>query len=103
MSDGKRSFAVESAEIKLPADYQGRFESRTPRNAALKAARRLFKMAPKKKEIRFVLRETTLGSKGREFHYVGIKRKLAEPKTIDFAGSESTVTVTHEYNVRVCK
>lgn len=103
----KRSFAIASAEIPLPADYQGRFESKAPRNAGLKAARRLFEIAAEarkfvnKEEIRFSIRETTAGSKGREFHYIGVKHKLEEPKQIK--RGDVTIIVSHEYNVRVCK
>lgn len=102
----KRSFKIESAEIKLPKDYQGRFESKTPGGAALKATRRLFQIASekrktKKQEIRFVLRETTQGSEKTEFHYIGMKRKLDTP--VDFTRGDVTITVTHEYKVKACK
>lgn len=100
MSD-KRSFAIKSAEVKLPSGYEGRFESKTPRNAAVKAARQLFKLNPKKTEVQFVLRESTLGSVEKEFHYTGIKRKLEEPKKIERAGK--TITIEYEYTVRACK
>lgn len=106
MSD-KRSFAISSAEIPLPSNYQGRFESKVPRNAGLKAARRLFEIAgesrkfAKKEEIRFTLRETTAGSNNREFHYIGVKHKLDTPKEIK--RGDVVITVAHEYNVRVCK
>lgn len=101
MSD-KRSFAIASAEVKLPEDYQGRFESKQPRSAGIKAARRLFALSKTKKtEIRFVLKEITMGSEKKEFHYIAIKRKLAEPKTI--TRGDSTITVEYEYTVKACK
>ena len=96
----KRTFAIKSAEFKLPENYQGRFESKTPRGAAVKAARQLFKLAPKKQELRFVLRESTLGSIEKEFHYTGIKRKLEEPKVIERNGKQ--ITIQYEYTVRAC-
>jgi hypothetical protein len=107
MSD-KRNFTIESAEIKLPEDYQGRFESRTPGGAALKAARRLFAIAAKlrgaakkKENIRFVLRETTIGSAKKEYNYIAMKRKLDAP--VDITRGDVTITVTHEYKVKSCK
>ena len=105
MSD-KRSFTIESAEIKLPENYQGRFESKTPGGAALKAARRLFQIASakrksKKEMIRFVLRETTQGSEKKQYQYIGMKRKLDEP--VQISRGDATITVTHEYKVKSCK
>lgn len=105
MSD-KRSFTIESAEIKLPENYQGRFESKTPGGAALKATRRLFQILKdsssksRKTEIRFVLRETTQGSEKREYHYIGMKRKLSTP--LQFPRGDVTITVSHEYKVKSC-
>lgn len=105
MSD-KRSFTIESAEIKLPKDYNGRFESKTPGGAGVKAARRLFeilneKKKSKKSEIRFVLRETTQGSAKREYHYIAIKRVLDTP--LEIARGDRTITITTEYKVKACK
>lgn len=111
MSD-KRTFTIESAEIKLPEDYQGRFESKTPGAAALKACRRIFKINDelqkskskskgKKSEIRFVLRETTQNSAKKEFHYIGIKRTLDTP--IEIRRGDVTITVKYEYKVKACQ
>lgn len=106
----KRSFTIESAEIKLPEDYQGRFESKTPGAAALKACRRIFKIneeqqknkrKSKKSEIRFVLRETTQDSAKKEFHYIGIKRKLDTP--LEIRRGDVTITVNYEYKVKACQ
>jgi hypothetical protein len=103
----KRSFTIESAEIKVPLQYQGRFESKTPSGAAAKATRRLFQFlkednpTSKKSEIRFVLRETTQGSAKKEYHYIGIKRALETPREI--TRGSATITVTHEYKVKACQ
>lgn len=87
-----RYFTIESAEFDLPANYEGRFQGRSPYTAAAKAARRLFRLAPSKKAIRFVLRETTLGSAKKEFTYIGMKQKLDEPRVIKRSdGTETTI------------
>lgn len=97
-----RFFTIESAEISLPEGYSGRFEAKVPRNAGIKAARQLFRVAPpKKKAIRFVLRETTQGSNGREFHYIGMKTVLKDPLVIERNGKQ--ITIRYEYNVKACK
>lgn len=97
-----RFFTIEKAEISLPEDYSGRFEAKIPRNAGIKATRQLFRLAPaNKRAIRFVLRETTQGSSGREYHYVGMKTVLKQPKLIERDGKQ--ITIRFEYNVKTCK
>ena len=97
----KRSFTIDNCEAKISG--QTRFISKTPSAAAAKAARRIFKEVtnPKKDEIRFTLRETTQGSAGKLYRYIGIKRKLAEPKVVSIAGTN--VTYTHTYHVKSCR
>ena len=97
----ERFFTIESAEIKLAEGYQGRFQAKSPYSAGIKAVRQLFRMAPKKKAIRFVLRETTLGSSKKEFHYVGMKEKLDQPRVIVRDGKE--ITINFVYTVKACK
>lgn len=97
----QRFFTIESAEVDLPENYQGRFQAKTPSNAGKKAARQLFRLSPKKKAIRFVLRETTLGSDKKEFHYIGMKEKLDVPNVIERDGKE--ITVKFVYSVKACK
>lgn len=99
MSD--RFFTIESAEIPLPQGYQGRFQAKTPYAAGSKAVRQLFRLSPKKKAIRFVLRETTLGSSKKEFHYVGMKQKLDQPRVIERDGTQ--ITINFVYSVKACK
>lgn len=101
MSSSKRFFTVESSDVKLPEGYDGRFEAKVPRNAGIKATRQLFRLAPKKKAIRFVLRETTQGSEKKEFHYIGMKNKLDTPRVIERGGK--SITITTEYTVKACK
>jgi hypothetical protein len=97
-----RFFTIESAEVKLPEDYHGRFEAKAPLAAGSKAARQLFRFVDgKKKAIRFVLRETTQGSSGKEFHYVGMRTKLNPPRIIERGGKQ--ITIQFEYSVKACK
>lgn len=97
-----RFFTIESAEIDLPENYQGRFQAKTPYAAGSKAVRQLFRVAPKKKKaIRFVLRETTLGSDKKEFHYIGMKQKLDQPRVIERDGKQ--ITINFVYSVKACK
>lgn len=100
MSD-KRSFTVDNCEVKISGST--RFLSKTPSSAAAKAARRIFKEVsnPKKEEVRFTLRETTQGSTGKLYRYIGIKKKLEQPKVVSIAGTN--VTYTHTYHVKSCR
>jgi hypothetical protein len=100
MSDS-RFFTVESAAIPLPSSSHGRYKSKTPEGAGVKAARQLFRLAPKKRVIHFVLRETTRGSPAKEFHYVGTKHKLEKPRVIKRDGIE--IVVKYEYTVHADK
>ena len=100
MSD-TRFFTIESAAIALPAGYHGRFKAKTPESAGVKAARQLFRLAPKKRVIHFVLRETTQGSPKKEFHYVGRKHLLDKHRVIERDGKK--IVVKHEYTVHADK
>jgi hypothetical protein len=99
MSD-KRSFTIEDSEVPVPGST--RFISSSPSGAAAKAARRVFKEIKnaKKTEVRLTLRETTQGSAGKSFRYIGIKEKLDEPKVVAINGS--SITYTHSYKVKSC-
>jgi len=99
MSD-KRSFTIENSEVPVPGST--RFLSSSPGGAAAKAARRVFNevKSAKKSEVRFTLRETTQGSAGKSFRYIGVKEKLNEPKVVSINGS--SITYTHSYKVKSC-
>ena len=96
----KRSFTIEFAEVSLDPIVSSRLESRSPRSAAIKAAHRLLKLNPKKKEIKFAIRETTVGSDKKIFHYIGFRETLDKPKRIERDGQ--VVEYKYQYNVRVC-
>lgn len=93
-----RTFTVEKAAVK--DGEGGRFTGKIPSQAARKAGRALLKLAPKKKQVRFTLRETTQGSEKKEYTYIATKTKLDEPKVIKRGDVE--ITVTHEYLVKAC-
>lgn len=96
----KRSFTIDHAEVPTTDFSNSRFESREPRGAAMKAARRLFDIFPKKKEIKFTIRETTQGSAGRKYTYYGLREKLEKPVVLQLGDRE--VTYEHKYKVRSC-
>lgn len=75
-----------------------RFESRSPRAAAFKAIRRIYSEGTHKKEIRFVIQETTSNSNKKRFTYMGAKFELAQPKVVNIAGKE--VVYKYEFEVR---
>jgi len=98
----ERSFTIEKSEI---GSEGGRFVGKSPYTVAAKAARSLFKAAgaakKKKSEIRFTLRETTAGTGGKEFHYIGVKKSLHTPIKVQRGDTE--ITIKHAYHVKSCK
>ncbi len=95
----ERFFTVDSSEIHVTG---GRFKAKSPYNAAVKAARMLFKeQTGKKTKIRFVLRETTRAGEGKSFEYIGMKSTLAQPKVV--VRGDSEITIRHAYSVKSCK
>jgi hypothetical protein len=90
-----RNFTVEFCEL---LDMGGIFKGRSPGQAARKATRKLFKISPNKKEIKFTLREMTQGSEKKQYKYVGTKKVLDVPKVIQ--RGPITITVTTEYLVK---
>lgn len=98
MKGDKRSFTIDHAEVSVKEG--GRFISTGPWNAAKKAIKQIYQEGAKKKEIRFTLRETTQGSAGKEYAYIGAKFKLETPKVLRLGSSE--ITYNYEYEVRRC-
>jgi len=95
MSAVSRNFTVEFCES---FDLGGVFKGKIPSQAAKKAARKLFKLAPRKKQIEFTLREMTQGSEKKEYKYIATKKVLDTPKVIQ--RGPVTITVTTEYEVK---
>jgi hypothetical protein len=102
---GKRHFVIEASSIKLPKGYQGLFESSSPYSAASKAAHSIFRLSKTKKtSVSFTIRESTQGSKKKEYKYTGTKTKYATPKDTgrkDAAGKP--ILAKHEYSIKSAK
>lgn len=96
----ERSFTVKTSDVGVTG---GRYVGKAPYNAAAKVARALFKSSKKggKSTIRFTITETTRGSVGKEFTYIGMKQTLDEPLIVKRGDSE--IKITHKYHVRSCK
>jgi hypothetical protein len=102
MDPSHRSFTVEKSEVAIPSEST-RYISRTPAGAAAKAARRIFAgiKNANKTEVRFTIRETTQGSVGKMYRYIGIREKLDKPKIVVIAGKE--VPIRHKFTVKSCR
>lgn len=96
-----RSFTIVTADVALPSK-DSRFMAKQPYRAAVKATRALFKAtdAKKRKQIRFTITETTRGSSGKSFTYIGTCTKLDTPQVIERGGK--TITIEHTYSVKSC-
>ena len=101
----KRRFTIKSTEAKLPQGYSGHFESNSPWAAARKATRAIYRESKTtKKEIRFVLRETTQGSAHKEYHYIGVKRKLEKPVDTGRVNAKGEpIIAKFEYHAKACR
>lgn len=86
----ERTFTVQASDI---GGQGGHYKSSTPRAAAQKAARLLFKESKKSvKTTKFILRETTRGSAKKEFFYEAILEILDEPLVIHRNGVDIKIT-----------
>jgi len=90
--EDKRTFTIDSSNVQ---EKGGRYTSKNPLSAAKKAASQLFKKATKtnhktKKQITFILRETTSGSEKKKKKYVAKRVKLSKPKIIEIMGTKIT-------------
>ena len=93
MPGDKRSFAIESSNAGVSLN-SGRYISSTPSGAARKMFSQLNR-ASGKNNITLVLRETTKGSKNKNFKY-NVKR-VNEPTTIERGGE----TITFNFSTKV--
>ena len=86
----ERTFTVHSSEFGLTG---GNYKSSTPRAAATKAARILFKEHKKStKVVKFILRETTRGSAKKEYFYQATLQRFDTPLVIVRNGVSINVT-----------
>ena len=106
-SDGMRYFKVISVDgKKIKDDDEGRYKI-TPKSSPGGAARKAFSQLTKKyntNKIVFVIKETTQGSKKKEYGpYEGIRVQLTTPKKIMYKGSKKPVLIKHEDKIRLIK
>jgi hypothetical protein len=97
-----RSFTIVSAatakgHLKGKANLDGRYISRTPAGAARKAAGQICRNSRVKGQctLKITMRETTRGSKGKDYAYV-VKR-IKDPVTVERDGVE----ITYNYRTEV--
>jgi hypothetical protein len=105
--DGMRYFKVISVDGKpVKDDEEGRYKitkKASPGGAARKAFSQLTKKYNSNKLV-FVIKETTQGSKKKEYGpYEGIRTNLNPPKKVMYAGSKKPVLIKHEDKVRLIK
>lgn len=88
---GERSFTVVASSFDKNQDQvPSRYVSRSPYSAARKAARVLFENHPNMGSVvRLKLRETTRGSKGKEYEYQAKFNKV--DKQIEVGGRQITI------------
>lgn len=98
-ASAERSFTVEKSDLGAKA-VGGRYMSQSAYAAASKAARILMR-DHKASKVKFTLRETTRGGKGKEYTYVGTKEKLSKPKIIKRGSTE--IKISHIYKVKSVK
>jgi len=91
MDSGERSFTVVASSFDgQQAKTDSRYVSRSPYSAAHKAARILFQNHKSKGSVvRLKLRETTRGSKGKEYEYQATHKKVN--RVIKVGGKQITV------------
>lgn len=91
-----RNFTI--SDINNKTENTGIYKGKSPGQAANKAARQIFNMFPKKKNIEFTIRETTADSNKKEYKYTATKVVLKKPKIIKKGDVE--IKITKEYNVK---
>lgn len=82
--------ATHTGHVKGKANLEGRYISRTPAGAARKAASQICRSSKIKGQcaLNITIRETTRGSKGKEYKY-SVKR-IKDPVTVERDGVEIT-------------
>lgn len=94
----RRIFAIDFCSLK---DFEGEVKSTSPSGAALKAARKLFKLNKKKKTLTITLKEVTKDAKEKVFKYTVSRVKLDTPKVFTRGGI--TFTEYEELKVKAVK
>lgn len=98
-----------SFKVKLPDSsvFEGRFTGLTPYQAANKALTKLYKLNKNKnlsKQVTFTIKESTRGSKKKEYTYNGNRTKLSTPVSYDITDSKgATKTITKQFKNTLTK
>jgi hypothetical protein len=98
-----------SFKVRLPGSsvFEGRFTGLTPYQAANKALTKLYKLNKNKnlsKQVTFTIRESTRGSKKKEYTYNGNRTKLSTPVSYDITDSKGvTKTITKQFKNTLTK
>ena len=98
-----------SFKVKLPGStvFEGRFTGLTPYQAANKALTKLYKLNKNKnlsKQVTFTIKESTRGSKKKEYTYNGNRTKLSTPVSYNITDSKgATKTITKQFKNTLTK
>jgi len=101
--------STRSFKVRLPGStvFEGRFTGLTPYQAANKALTKLYKLNKNKnlsKQVTFTIRESTRGSKKKEYTYNGNRSKLSTPVSYDITDSKGvTKTITKQFKNTLTK
>lgn len=101
--------STRSFKVRLPGStvFEGRFTGLTPYQAANKALTKLYKLNKNKnlsKQVTFTIRESTRGSKKKEYTYNGNRSKLSTPVSYDITDSNGvTKTITKQFKNTLTK
>lgn len=101
-----RTFTIQGSGIKY---FGGRYKTDDVQKAAKRAASQLFrklkkteyKMYKSKLNIKFILRETTKGSKKKTFYYIAERIPLSKPVSVQITNVSSTSVQTITYNYKI--
>lgn len=98
-SSGLRTFKVRLAE-ESDKKYRGRFTGKNPQQAAKKALTSLLSEKKKKTgHFKYIIKESTRGSKKKEYAYDGKKTKRKEPNEVFFPGQDKPVLYKYDTTV----
>ena len=98
-NSGIRTFKVKLAS-ENDSEYRGRFTGKNPQQAAKKALTTLLGEQNKKTgQYKFIIKESTRGSKKREYAYNGTKTKRSEPNEVFFPGQDKPILYKYDTSV----
>jgi hypothetical protein len=91
------------------AEYTGRFRATTPKQAATKAFTSICKSVQAgggklgKAAVEFTIKESTRGSKGKEYVYSGKRETLDEPMEVQVGKGDDAKTITYKHKNVITK